>query len=512
MTRVRNLVLVLGDQLDGASAAFDGFEPERDAVLQIEAREEATYVPQHKKRLAFFFAAMRHFAAEQRAGGRQVHYSRLDDPNNRRTLWGELARRAAELRPERVVVLDPGDWRVREHLAGLRLAVEFRRDSHFLCSTDEFDAFADAHPKLLLETFYRRMRVKLGVLVEPDGSPTGGAWNFDKENRAGFPRARPPAIPPPPRFQPDAITAEVLALVEREFPDSPGRLAGFDWPVTRAEALASLDDFVGHRLRLFGRYEDAMAVGEPFLFHSHLSGLLNLHLLRPAEVLEAVLANPADAPINSVEGFVRQLIGWREFVRGVYWRFMPEYAHRNALGAELAVPAFYWTGETEMRCLSQCIGHTLDHAYAHHIERLMVLGEFCLLLGVQPYEVHRWHMSMFWDAIDWVSLPNTLGMSQHGDGGLFATKPYAASGAYIDRMSNYCRHCRYDPKKSVGDDACPFTTLYWDFLAGREGRLRDNPRMRYPYLNLARKDASEMTAIRRRAGTIRTRIGRGEIV
>ena len=255
-----------------------------------------------------------------------------------------------------------------------------------------------------------------------------------------------------------------------------------------------------------------MALGEPFLFHSHLSGLLNLHLLRPAEVLEAVLANPAGAPLNSVEGFVRQLIGWREFVRGIYWRFMPEYASRNALGAELPVPAFYWTGETDMRCLAECVGHTLDHAYAHHIERLMVLGQFCLLLGVHPYEVHRWHMSMFWDAIDWVSLPNALGMSQHGDGGLFATKPYAASGNYIDKMSNYCRACRYDPKKSVGEDACPFTTLYWDFLARHEPRLSDNPRMRYPYLHLARKAPDELAAIRRRADWIRDRVTAGERV
>ncbi|MEO7027190.1 MAG: cryptochrome/photolyase family protein [Caulobacteraceae bacterium] len=507
--RLRHLVLVLGDQLDGASAAFDGFDSGRDAILQVEAREEATYIPQHKKRLAFFFAAMRRFAKEQRATGRVVHYSPLDDPGNRRTLWDELVGRAEELRPERIIVLEPGDWRVRERLAALDLPIEFRADRHFLCSREEFDVFAGDQPRLVLETFYRSMRLKLGLLIEPGGEPTGGKWNFDAQNRASFGRAGPPPIPPPPRFARDATTREVLALVERAFPDSPGRLDGFDLPVTRQQALACLGAFVTTRLPLFGQYEDAMRAGEPVLFHSHLSGLLNLHLLDPREVVEAVVANPADAPLNSVEGFVRQVIGWREFVRGVYWRFMPDYAERNALGADLPMPAFYWTGETDMRCLAQSIGHTIDHAYAHHIERLMVLGLFCLLLGVRPHDVHRWHMSMFWDAIDWVSLPNALGMSQYGDGGLIGSKPYVAGGNYINTMSNYCRGCRFDPTKSVGEDACPFTTLYWDFLARHRETFASNRRMRYPYLNLARKDAAQLTMIRRQADAIKARVTAG---
>jgi len=410
------------------------------------------------------------------------------------------------LQPERLIALQPGDWRVRAQLAAIEPPIEFRADRHFLCDDETFATFARENPTLVLERFYRFMRRRLGVLIEPDGKPTGGAWNFDKQNRVSFGRGGPPAIPAPKGFAPDAMTRAVLALVERQFPDSPGRLDGFNLPVTRAQALESLRDFVEHRLGDFGRFQDAMITGEAFLFHSRLSGPLNLHLLRPREVVDAVVANPAGAPLNSVEGFVREVIGWREFVRGVYWRFMPDYAQRNALEADLPMPRFYWTGETDMRCLSQAIRHTIDHAYAHHIERLMVLGLFCLLLGVRPYDVHRWHMSMFWDAIDWVSLPNTLGMSQHGDGGLVGTKPYAAAGNYISRMSDHCRHCRYDPRKSVGEDACPFTTLYCDVLARHKTRFAKNPRMTYPYANLARKDAGEVAMIRRRAAALKARL------
>ena len=500
----RHLVIVLGDQLDPASAAFDGFDPARDAILQMEVREEATIVPQHKRRLAFFFAAMRHFRDEARAAGRRVHYAALDDPENCGTFAGEVRRWTEALRPERLIVLHPGDWRVRAELAAL--GVEIRPDRHFLCPDAAFAEFADAHPRLVMEGFYRFMRRRLGVLLEPDGAPVGGRWNYDRENREPFGREGPPPIPREIRFAPDATTRGVLALVEREFAASPGRLDDFDLPVTRAEALESLRRFVEEKLERFGRYQDAMRLGEPFLFHSRLSGPLNLHLLDPREVLDAVLANPAGAPISAVEGFLRQVIGWREFVHGLYWRLMPDYAGRNALEADLPMPRFFWTGETDMRCLAEAIGHTIDHAYAHHIERLMVLGLFCLLLGVRPYDVHRWHMSMFWDAVDWVSLPNALGMGQHADGGVIGTKPYAASGNYINRMSNSCRHCRYDPWRSVGEDACPFTTLYWDFLARHRRRFAENPRMRYPYLNLERKDPGELAAIRRRAEGLRARL------
>jgi deoxyribodipyrimidine photolyase-related protein len=501
---LRHLVLVLGDQLDGASAAFDGFDPARDAVLQMEVREEASYVPQHKRRLAFFFSAMRHFRDEQRAAGRRVWYRELDEPGNRGDFAGEIRHWARELEPERLIVLDPGDWRVRRLLQDLGLPIEFRADRHFLCSHEAFASFLDEHPRAILESFYRFMRRKLSLLVDEAGSPVGGAWNFDRENRAALGRGA-PAVPAPLTFAPDAVTRGVLATVERAFPDSPGRLDGFALPVTRRHALEALDDFVAHRLAHFGRYQDAMRGGEPLLFHSHLSGPLNLHLLQPAEVVRAVL-EARHTPLNSVEGYVRQVIGWREFVRGIYWRLMPGYAGRNALGADLPMPRFYWTGETDMRCLAEAIRHTIDHAYAHHIERLMVLGLFALLLGVRPYDVHRWHLSMFWDAIDWVSLPNALGMGQHADGGVMGTKPYAAAGNYIDKMSDHCRHCRYRPREAVGDDACPFTTLYYDFLARHRDRFGTNTRMRNQYLNLGRKREDELGQIRRRADMLKAKL------
>lgn len=500
---VRNLVLVLGDQLDGRSAAFDGFDRERDAILQMEVRQEAAYIPQHKLRLVFFFAAMRHFRDAQRSAGRRVYYSELEDPENRGEFAAEVERWRRQLQPARVVVLEPGDWRVRQILRSLDPPVEIRADRDFLCSHDAFAEFADERPRLVLEDFYRGMRRRLGILIEPDGQPTGGAWNYDADNRASFGRQGPPPIPLPPRQAADAVTREVTTTVARAFPDSPGRLSEIDLPVTREQALASLQDFVERRLPDFGRYQDAMRTGEPFLFHSRLSGPLNLHLLTPREVIDAAVANPAGAPLNSVEGFVRQIVGWREFVRGIYWRFMPGYAEENALEATLPVPRFYWTGETDMRCLAEAVGHTIDHAYAHHIERLMVLGLFGLLLGMRPYDVHRWHMSMFWDAVDWVSLPNALGMSQHADGGVIGTKPYVASGNYISKMSNYCRGCRYNPHKAVGEDACPFTTLYWDFLARHKSRFATNPRMKHPYGNLARKEPGELAMIRRRADTLK---------
>lgn len=489
---------MLGDQLDAGSAAFDGFDAASDAVLQMEVAEEASYIPQHKMRLAFFFSAMRHFRNDLEAQGRRVHYVTLDDPANTGSLAGEIARHQARLKPARTIVLEPGDWRVRDQLRRLPDRPEIRNDRHFLCSTAAFAAFTERHPKPILETFYRAMRRENRLLMDEAGQPVGGSWNFDTENRKGFSKTRPPAVPPLRGTAPDALTRDVIAMVERRFSDHPGRLDRFNLPVTRSDALAELSDFVAWRLPLFGTYQDAMLSDEPFLYHARLSGALNLHLLDPREVVSAALANRS-APLNALEGFVRQIIGWREFVRGIYWQRMPQYADENALDAQLAMPRFYWSGETDMRCLAQAIAHTIDHAYAHHIERLMVLGLFAMLLGVRPYDVHLWHMAMFHDAVDWVSLPNTLGMSQHGDGGIVGTKPYAASGHYIDRMSDHCRRCRYDPKQATGDDACPFTTLYWSFLARHRRRFAGNGRMRNQYLNLDRRSPGEIRAIRAQA-------------
>ncbi len=500
--RPRALVLVLGDQLDPTSAAFDGFDPARDRVLMIEARHEASYVPQHRKRLVFFFAAMRHFRDAARALGWQVTYQALTEPGNAGNLADGLRAAMATMRPQTVRVLAPGDFRVRQALQAVAPAIHFVPDRHFLCDTPDFTRFMAAHKKPILETFYRHMRRTHDVLMDGN-SPVGGSWNFDAENRAPLGRDA-PHIPAPLHCAPDPTTTEVLAMVRREFPDAPGSLTDFDLPVTTADAQTLLDDFVTHRLPHFGRYQDAMKRNEAYLFHSRLSGPLNLHLLDPRAVLSAVLRNPAGAPLSAVEGYVRQILGWREFVRGIYWHLMPEYADRNGLDATLPMPRFYWTGETDMACLREAIGHTIQHAYAHHIERLMVLGLFPLLLGVDPYAVHNWHMSMLWDAVDWVSLPNTLGMSQHADFGVMGTKPYIASGRYISRMSDYCRGCRYDPAQATGPRACPFTTLFWDFLARHETKLGRNARMANMFANLRRKPPEDIREIRKAADALRS--------
>jgi deoxyribodipyrimidine photolyase-related protein len=401
-------------------------------------------------------------------------------------------------------MVEPGEWRVRQALCDLadRIGVELviRTDRGFLSSVAEFNDWAAGRKQLRLEYFYREMRRKSGVLMEGDG-PIGDAWNFDKANRGSFGVDGPGLIPEPASFKPDPITRQVLALVNSRFADHPGSLDAFDWPVTTAQARRALGDFVAHRLPHFGAYQDAMWIGQPWLYHARLSAALNLHLLDPREVIDAAeqALREGHAPLNSVEGFVRQILGWREYVRGVYWRYMPEYIDRNTLNASSELPEFYWTGQTEMRCLSESIGQTLNYGYAHHIQRLMVTGLFGLLAGVDPKQMHRWYLAVYVDAVEWVELPNVLGMSQYADDGVMASKPYAASGKYISRMSNYCRQCRFDPLKSVGENACPFTTLYWDFLARHRQRLAGNGRMRMSLKNLERRDRAEVSAIRKRA-------------
>jgi len=500
-TATRTLVVVLGDQLDARSAAFDGFDPASDAVWMAEVEAEAAHVWSHKARIALFLSAMRHFRDELRARHFRVHYQELTDSS----LGVELAKAHRRLAPRRVVVVEPGEWRVREELLRAVPGLEIRPDRHFLCSREEFAAYAGEKSQLRLEYFYRRMRRRHGILMEGD-RPEGGAWNFDADNRGSFGSAGPGSLPAPQSFTPDAATCDVLALVARRFPRHPGSLTRFDWPLTRAQALLALEDFVAHRLPEFGRYQDAMWTGEPWLYHSRLSAALNLKLLDPGEVLAAAeRAYRAErAPLPSVEGFIRQILGWREYVRGIYWQCMPDYAERNALGATLPLPAFYWTGHTEMACLCAVITQTLEHAYAHHIQRLMVTGLYALLLGVRPAEVHRWYLAIYLDAVEWVELPNVLGMSQYADNGLMASKPYVATGKYIQRMSNYCAGCRFAPDRATGPDACPFTTLYWEFLLRHESLLRRNQRMRLQLRNLDRLDAATRRAIRTRAAMWRT--------
>jgi deoxyribodipyrimidine photolyase-related protein len=509
--QLRNLIVILGDQLDRNSAAFDDFDPDRDAVWMAEVRAEATHVWSHRARIALFLSAMRHFAVELGERGWIVHYRRLGE-HTESTLDAALAADIARLRPAAIVLVEPGDYRVREALklevrqAGVELAL--RADRHFLVDLRDFERWAEGRRELRLEHFYRHFRRRSEVLMDGD-QPAGGTWNLDSDNRSSFGSRGPGSIPSPVGFAPDAITTAVLALVAREFPDHPGELAAFDWPVTPAQAQRALDDFIAHRLIGFGRYQDAMWRDEPYLYHSRLSAALNLKLIDPRVVIAAAERAYRDgaAPLAAVEGFIRQILGWREFVRGLYWRRMPQYLADNALNAEQPLPGFYWTAQCEMACLRDALKQTLAYGYAHHIQRLMVTGLYALLLGVRPSALHEWYLAVYVDAVEWVELPNTIGMSQYADGGVMASKPYCASGKYIDRMSNYCAGCRFDPNQSVGPQACPFTTLYWDFLIRHEQRFATHPRTALQWKHLQRLSADQRQAIVAQADRIRANGG-----
>jgi deoxyribodipyrimidine photolyase-related protein len=498
------LRLVLGDQLSREVSALDGLDPARDVVLMVEVAEETTYVPHHKQKIALILAAMRHFAADLSAEGIRVEYVRLDDHGNTGSFTGELERAVQRLRPQRVVATEPGEWRVEEMMRGwsaaLGLPVEIREDRRFFCSRGRFARWAGGRRTYRMEFFYRDMRRETGLLMEGD-EPAGGRWNFDPENRRSLPRG---AVPPPRlRFEPDAVTREVLDLVAARFADHFGDLEPFGWAVTRSGALEALDHFIRDALPTFGDYQDAMKRGEPFLYHAVLSPYLNCGLLDPREVCAAAEAawKAGHAPLNAVEGFIRQILGWREYVRGIYWLRMPDYARSNALRATRPLPWFYWSGVTDMACIAEVVGETRRHAYAHHIQRLMVTGNFALLAGIDPAEVEAWYLAVYADAYDWVELPNTHGMALFADGGLLASKPYAASGAYINRMSDYCSRCRYDPALKAGPDACPFNYLYWNFIIENRDRLAGNPRMAMPYRSLDAMDPGRRDEIRRDAAS-----------
>lgn len=510
---MRNLVLVLGDQLNADASAFNGFDLARDAVWMAEVAEESTHVPSTKPRIAIFLAAMRHFRDALRARGFTVHYTELTDAANTHTLAGEIYRVAKRLKPAGLIVTEPGEhrvWTALESVAeNLALPLDIRADRHFLCTLDEFRRHAAGRKQLRMEFFYREMRRKHRVLLDDGGEPEGGQWNFDHDNRGAFPKSGPGKVPAPVTFKPDSITSEVIRLVNTRFASHYGELASFDWPVTPADARRALEDFIAHRLADFGRYQDAMWTEEPWLYHSRLSAAMNLKLVDPREVIDAAeqVYRAGKVALSDAEGFIRQILGWREYVRGVYWLKMPRYADLNALGADQPLPEFYWTGDTEMACLRDVIGQTLWHGYAHHIQRLMVTGLYSLLLGIRPTEICAWYLGVYVDAVEWVELPNTHGMSQYADGGLMASKPYVATGNYIKRMSNYCGGCRFDPAKKTGEEACPFTTLYWDFLLRHEKLLAANQRMALQVKNLARLTSAEIAAIQARAEEIRAHGG-----
>lgn len=512
--KIRNLLLLFGDQLSSGFEPLRALDRSRDGVLMIEAEHEITRLPMHKFKIVFFLSAMRHFRNGLILKGYTVFYHSIPQNQSRRneTFADVLTGNLKTLHPENLWIIRPGEYRVLDEVTRTAkqngCPVKMWEDDHFYYSPHRFEEYESGKKQLLMERFYHKIRRENSILMRDAEHPVADTWNLDKQNRKSF-REAPGEIRPPQAFAPDEITREVIEFVNNRYGNHPGDASLFDLPVTHTEAQVWLRDFVKYRLGDFGTYEDAMWTGQPFLFHSRLSCVLNVKLLSPRDVIRKIEEawNRKEAPLNSVEGFIRQIVGWREFMRGVYWQHMPSYAQLNHFGAHEKIPPFFWTGETQMNCVHQTMQSILRYGYAHHIQRLMVMGLFSLLWGCDPYEFHQWHMTFFVDAIDWVSLPNTLGMSQFGDGGIIATKPYAASGKYINRMSNYCSGCRYSPDEKTGGKACPFTTLYYDFLNRHRSEFAHIGRMKLQLSNVSRKGGEEMREMEKRAGWLRKHAG-----
>ena len=494
----KTLRLILGDQLSQSLSSLGDIDRQSDIVLMCEVMGEVTYVRHHKKKVAFILSAMRHFADTLCEQGISVDYVTLDDPENSGNFTGEVARAVARHDASRLIVTAPGEFRVLEDMQNwetdLGIAVEIRQDDRFLCPPEMFESWAAGRKQLRMDFFYREMRRHHDVLMV-DGKPVGGKWNYDVENRE---RPDPSQqVPAPLQFSPDETSQTVLNLVGHYCADHFGELDEFGFAVTREQALQVLEHFIVNRLPLFGTFQDAMIEGEPWMYHSHIGFYLNVGLLGPGEVITSAqnAYEAGTAPLNSVEGFIRQILGWREFVRGIYWLKMPGYASENFLAADRPLPDFFWTGNTQMNCLRQSIGQTQKYAYAHHIQRLMVLGNFALLAGLAPKFVNEWYLIVYADAFEWVELPNVSGMVLFADGGYLASKPYAAGGAYINRMSNYCQNCRYKVAEKTGGDACPFNYLYWHFLIKNRDRLGNNARLGMIYRSLDRMSEEKQQTI-----------------
>lgn len=493
------LLLLLGDQLDLSHPLLSSLEPARDHILMAELVDEATYVPHNKHKIAFIFAAMRHTAMALRQRGFKVHYYDYLSSRDRWQSFSHILQYQLSQHPyQKLLLIEPGELRINslfaQWLQQLPLPVETHPASHFMFSLNTMQAWFAGKRQPRMEHFYRFARQRTGLLMA-DGQPVGGKYNFDQDNREPWQPGT--AVPAPKRFSPDPITREVIALVEQEFASHPGDLAGFSLAVTAEQASEALADFIEHRLPLFGRFQDALSDQQPLLFHSLISAYLNVGLLNPTQVCEAAIDAyyAGHAPLNAVEGFVRQILGWREYVRGFYWYHGDTYRQRNTLAAKRPLPSWFWTGKLNMRCLKKAIDSSLDMAYAHHIQRLMVIGNFALLAGLDVEAVCEWYLAVYIDAFEWVELPNTLGMALHADDGAMASKPYAASGRYIDKMGDHCQHCVYDVKRQTGAKACPYNALYWHFIHRHQHRFESHPRMALMVKQWRNKAPSQQQAI-----------------
>lgn len=499
-------IWILGDQLTHRHSALAKADRDADVVLFIESRKRGAHIRYHQRKLVLIYSAMRHFARELREAGWTVDYHHLAETEDFAEGW---KRHLTRFQPDEVWMMEPNS--LPEQKAAETIVRRIERplrtfpSCQFLVGRDEFAEFAAGKKRLLMENHYRAARKRFRILVDEAGEPEGGAWNYDAENRKTLTDWQREGAAKPPRqnsHPPDPVTRDVIQDVAKFFPKAPGRAEGFALAVTREQALEDLRGFVRERLARFGDYQDLMLAESPGMFHSWVSASINIGLLDPMECIDAAVNAywERGAPLSAVEGFVRQILGWREFINGVYWLKMPEYGESNALSAERPLPDFFYTAETDLNCLRCTIGEVRETAYNHHIQRLMVLGNFLLLAGVRPQEALRWFLEMYIDAFDWVMAANVLGMALHADGGFMATKPYAGSGAYIDRMSNYCKGCRYDPKKKSGEGACPFNLLYWAFYDRHAKRFSANPRTAVMIKSWQKRTESDRETIVREAG------------
>lgn len=479
--KFRRLCIILGDQLDQQSAIFDDFDKSRDKLWMAETLQESREPLSSQQRSVFFLSAMRHFAEELRQQDYPLIYFSLDE-NPVADFTQALKETFAEYQFESIRLVLPGDYRLLQQFKQFakdhHIECDILADHHFIAKPGEFTQWQEGKKQLRMEYWYRQLRKRTGILMQ-GSKPEGGEWNYDKDNRRSFGKSGPSIHTGALLFPADAITQSAIQSVQQYFSNNPGDATHTGWPVTREESLQLLQFFIEHYLPWFGDYQDAMWQGEAYLYHSRLSAALNVKLISPLEVIQAAEQSYRDskAPLNAVEGFIRQILGWREFVRGLYWTFMPQWLDMNALNAKNNLPDFYWNSDVDMNCLKQSLSQVINTGYGHHIQRLMVTGLFAQLWQTQPQQIHQWYLAMYLDAIEWVELPNVLGMSQYADGGIMASKPYIATGRYIQKMSNYCDKCPFDPAEATGEKACPFTTLYWHFLEKHRDLLEDHPRL-----------------------------------
>jgi len=483
---MKKICVIYWDQLSDSLSGIKKIK-KSDVLFFAEVKELTSNIPHHKKKLVFLLSAMRHFANEKREQGFNIYYVKFDDPGNTHSMQSEVKRFLEKNKVEEIIVTEPSEYDTLEDVKtwqkNLNIETTILSDDRFIASKEEFKKWAENKKSLIMEYFYREMRRKTSLLMNND-KPEKDQWNFDKENRKSFKKGL--EIPGPKQFSPDAVTKDVIQLVEKNFIKHFGDTNPFWFAVTKGQAEKAFDYFCLNALPYFGDYQDAMQENEPFLFHSIIALYINAGLLDPLYICKQVEKEykAKRIQINAAEGFIRQIIGWREYIRGVYWLKMPNYRNSNFLNTKRKLPEFYWTAKTDMNCIQQVVSMTKKEAYSHHIQRLMITGNFALLSGLNAQEVHEWYLAVYADAYEWVEIPNTLGMALFADGGVLGTKPYIASGAYVNRMSNFCKSCKYNVKEKLTDDACPFNYLYWNFLSRHKDKFKNNRRMTLAYKNL----------------------------